>query len=197
MKTEGLHIVRPRAASLDVHKMKITATVRLCDGEGESVVETPSFSTLPSDLEEMVAWLTGHRVEAAVMEGAGVYWLAFVETLKATGIEAILVHARQVKQFKGRKGDVADSMWLARVCQFGLCTPSHVPPQPFRELRALSHQRRILVGQRATVLNRVQKIIDLAGARIGGILFGVNGRKVLDGLTQGTESEVTCATPKR
>ena len=69
MKTEGLHVVRPRAAGLDVHKMEITATVRLCEGEGEPVVETRCFSTLPSGLDEMVAWLTGHAVEAAVMEG--------------------------------------------------------------------------------------------------------------------------------
>ena len=170
MKTEGLHVVRPRAAGLDVHKMEITATVRLCEGEGEPVVETCCFSTLPSGLEEMVAWLSGHGVEAAVMEGTGVYWQAPFEALEVGGIEAILVHARRVKQLKGRKTDVADSVWLACVCQFGLCTPSHVPPQPFRELRALSRQRRILVRQRSTVRNRVQKIIDRAGARIGGIL---------------------------
>ena len=126
MKTEGLHVVRPRAAGLDVHKMEITATVRLCEGEGEPVVETRCFGTLPSGLEEMVAWLTGHGVEAAVMEGTGVYWQAPFEALEVAGVEAILVHARQVKQLKGRKTDVADSVWLACVCQFGLCTPSHV-----------------------------------------------------------------------
>ena len=51
--------------------------------------------------------------------------------------------------------------------------PSHVPPQPFRELRSLSRQRRTLVGQRFTVRNRVQKIVDRAGVRIGGILSDV------------------------
>ena len=92
--------------------MEITATVRLCEGEGEPVVETCCFSTLPSGLEEMVAWLSGHGVEAAVMEGTGVYWQAPFEALEVGGIEAILVHARQVKQLKGRKTDVADSVWL-------------------------------------------------------------------------------------
>ena len=69
--------------------------------------------------------------------------------------------------------------------------------RPFRELRALSRQRRILVGQRSNVRNRVQKIIDRAGARIGGILsdvFGVNGRTILDGLTQGTKREAILAS---
>ena len=149
MKMEGLHVVRPRAAGLDVHKMEITATVRLCEGEGEPVMETRCFSALPSGLAEMVAWLIGRGVEAAVTEGTGVYRQAPFAALKAAGIEAILVHARQVKQLKGRKTDVADSVWLACVCQLGLCTPSHVPPEPFRELRSLSRQRRILVGQRS------------------------------------------------
>ena len=94
---------------------------------------------------------------------------------------------------KGRKTDVADSLWLACVCQFGLCTPSHVPPAPFQELRSLSRQRRTLVGQCATVRNRTQKIIDRAGVRIGGILsniFGVNGHTILDGLAAGEEREI-------
>ncbi len=104
------------------------------------------------------------------------------------------MHAQQVK---GRKTDGADSVWMACICQFGLCTPSHVPPQPFREVRSLSRQRRILMGQRSTVHNRVQKIIDRAGVRIGGILsnvFGVNGRKILDGLAAGTSREVILAS---
>ena len=90
MKTDAMHVVCPRSAGLDVHKMEITATVRLCDGDGEPVMETRCFSTLPSGLEEMVAWLSEHGVEAAVMEGTGVYWQAPFAVLQAAGIEAIL-----------------------------------------------------------------------------------------------------------
>ena len=48
--------------------------------------------------------------------------------------------------------------------------------------------------------NRVQKIIDRVGVRIGGILsnvFGVNGRKILDGLASGTSREVILASLTR
>ena len=200
MKTEALHVVCPRAAGLDVHKMEVTATVRLCAGGGAPEIETRGFSTLARGLDEMVAWLVGHGVEAAVMEGTGVYWQAPFEALERAGIEAILVHAQQVKQLKGRKTDVADSVWLACVCQFGLCTPSHVPPKRFRELRALSRQRRVLVKQRATVRNRVQKIVDRAGVRIGGMLsdiFGLNGRTILDGLAAGREGAAILASLTR
>ena len=201
MRTEGFHVVRARAAGLDVHKMEIAATVRLCDGEGEPETHTRRFSMLPGGLGAMwpPGWLSmAWRLRS--WRGTGVCWQAPFPALEAAGTEAILVRARQVKQLKGRKTDIADSVWLACVCQFGLCTPSHVPPEPFRELRALSRQRRVLIRQRSTVRNRVQKIIDRAGARIGGILsdaFGLNGRKVLDGLARGAKREDILASLTR
>ena len=177
--------------------MQITASVRLCVGAGEPQVETQSFSALASGLKALVQWLRERQVEAAVMEGTGVYWLAPFEALEQAGIAVALVNARQVKQLKGRKSDVADSLWLARVCQFGLASPSHVPPQAFRELRTLTRYRRTLVEQRSRVRNRVQKVLDRSGARVGGILsdlFGVNGRRILDGLTQGLDRDAILAS---
>ena len=85
-------------------------------------------------------------------EGAGVYWQAPFAALEAAGIEVILVHARQVKQLSDRKNDVADGVWLACVCQFGLCTPSHVSPEPFREHGAKS--RKPETGTGTTARNR-------------------------------------------
>ena len=55
------------------------------------------------------------------------------------------------------------------------------------ELRALSRYRRTLVAQRSRVRNRVGKVLDRSGARVGGVItdiFGVNGRRILDGLVQ-------------
>ena len=69
-------------------------------------------------------------------------------------------------------------MWLARVCQFGLATPSHVPVKAFRELRVLTRYRRTLVGQRSRVRNRVQKVLDRSGVRVGGVLSATAGVKM-------------------
>ena len=198
MMTDTLHIVHARAAGLDVHKMQITASVRLCTpGAGEPQVETHTFEALASGLDAMVAWLRERAVDAAVMEGTGIYWLAPFEALENAGIPATLVNARQVKQLKGRKTDVADSVWLARVCQFGLATPSHVPVKAFRELRVLTRTRRTLVGQRSRVRNRVQKVLDRSGVRVGGVLsdvFGANGRRILDGLARGLDPNAILAS---
>ena len=191
MMTDTLHVVHARAAGLDVHKMQITVSVRVCaPGAGEPQVETRTFEALASGLNEMVAWLRERCVDAAVMEGTGIYWLAPFEVLEAAGIAVTLVNARQVKQLKGRKTDVADSVWLARVCQFGLATASHVPPKAFREMRVLTRYRRTLIGQRSRVRNRVQKVLDRSGVRVGGVLcdvFGRNGRRILDGLAKGLD----------
>ena len=198
MMTDTLHVVHARAAGLDVHKMQITASVRLCTpGAGEPQVETRTFEALASGLDAMVAWLRERCVDAAVMEGTGIYWLAPFEALETAGIPATLVNARQVKQLKGRKTDVADSVWLARVCQFALATPSHVPPKAFRELRVLTRYRRTLISQRSRVRNRVQKVLDRSGVRVGGVLsdvFGTNGRRILDGLARGLDAEVILAS---
>ena len=198
MMTDTLHVVHARAAGLDVHKMQITASVRLCTpGAGEPQIETHTFEALASGLDAMVAWLRERCVDAAVMEGTGIYWLAPFEALEAAGIPATLVNARQVKQLKGRKTDVADSVWLARVCQFALATPSHVPPKTFREVRVLTRYRRTLVGQRSRVRNRVQKVLDRSGVRVGGVLsdvFGANGRRILDGLARGVDPDAILAS---
>ena len=127
---DTMHVIHARAAGLDVHKMQITATVRLARPGTEADVFTGQFSALPSGLTALVEWLRGHAVSAEVMEGTGVYWEAPYQALEHAGIEALLVHAQHVKQIKGRKTDIADSLWLARVCQFGLCAPSLVPPGP-------------------------------------------------------------------
>ena len=192
MKTDSLHVVHARAAGLDVHKMQITASVRICAADGGPRVETRTFDALASGLDEMIAWMRACEVDAAVMEGTGIYWLAPFEALEAAGIPATLVNAQQVKQLKGRKTDVADSVWLARVCQFALASPSYVPPKAFRELRVLTRYRRTLVNQRSRVRNRVQKVLDRRGAHVGGVLsdvFGRNGRRILDGLVEGLDRD--------
>ena len=57
MTNDDLHVVHPRAAGLGVHKLEITATVRLCaTPRGEPTCETRTFSALASGLDALVAW---------------------------------------------------------------------------------------------------------------------------------------------
>ena len=101
------------------HTHQVTATVRVATGAGEPLCETRRFSALGLGLDALAAWLTSHAVAAAAMEGTGVYWRAPLDRLQEAGIAVQLLHAHQVKQLRGRKTDIEDSRWLARVCQDG------------------------------------------------------------------------------
>jgi transposase len=46
------------------------------------------------------------------MESTGVYWLPLYFILKERGFDVILVNARDVKNYSGRKTDEADAEWL-------------------------------------------------------------------------------------
>lgn len=194
MINDDLHVVHARAAGLDVHKMSITATVRICDeGQGSPTCETREFSALPTGLAKLSRWLLDHRVTAAGMEATGIFWEAPRDVLADAGIEVQLYNAQQVKQLRGRKTDVQDSLWLARICQFDLARRSLVLDAKFRQLRVVSRARSKLVKDRSRLRNRAHKVLDRCGARVGGILsdvFGVNGRVILEGLAAGEPSEM-------
>ena len=182
VENDSLNVIHPRAAGLDIHKVQITATVRIARAGKDADIQTRQFSAFPIGIGELVEWLKEHRVSAAVMEGTGIYWEAPFEALEEAGITPILVHAQHVKQIKGRKTDIADSIWLARICSFGLCSSSMVPPRAFRSLRKVSRMRRQVVRERARARNRIHKILDASGLRVSGILsdlFGANGMRIL------------------
>ena len=189
---ETLNVIHARAAGLDVHKMQITATVLIALPGSQPRSTTRTFSALPSGVRALVGWLVEEEVTAAVLEATGIYWEAPYEALEEAGMEPILVQAQHVKQIKGRKTDVADSVWLARICQFGLGSPSMIPPPLFRRLRKVSRLRRQLIRDRASLRNRIHKILDATGPRIGGVLsdaFGVNGMRILEGIVAGKPTE--------
>ena len=193
LSADGMHVAVARAAGLDVHKMQITASVRLCEpGAPEPLGATAEFPTHPQGLAALVAWLRGHGVTAAMMESTGVYWYAPYHAVQQAGIRAELVHAQHVKQIRGRKTDVADSRWLARICQFGLARPSYVPPAAFAALRQQCRYRRKVVADRSRVRQRLQKTLDHEGLRLGGVLtdiLGANGRRILEGMRAGRAPE--------
>jgi len=190
---DEMHVVEPRAAGIDVHKMQLTVSLRLCEpGRPSALTLTGTFATHPQGLRKMAGWLAEHEVGAATMEGTGIYWEKPYRTLEAEGVRVRLVHAQHVKQIKGRKTDVADSLWLARICQFGLARASFVPSKEFSDLRQLCRYRRKVVRDRARLRHRIHKTVDREGLHVGGVLsdlFGVNGRRILDGLVSGLDAE--------
>src|SRR6266545_4622739 len=84
---------------------------------------------------------TGAASPHVAMESTGVYWRPVFHVLEGS-VEVLLVNAQHVKAVPGRKTDIHDSQWLARLLEHGLLRGSFVPPAPIRELRELTRYRR-------------------------------------------------------
>lgn len=177
-----------RVAGLDVHRMKHVVTVLIEEKDGTLTKVTRQFGGFKGELRELIGWLGEHRVELVVMESTGIYWKSVYASLSAAGIPALVVNARHVKNVPGRKTDVADSEWLAQLARFGLMRGSFIPPKDLRELRLVSRYRRKLSGMLAGEKNRLHKLLDDAGIKLGGVVAdidGVSARRMVEGLIAG------------
>jgi transposase len=173
-------------AGLDVHKQTVVATVRRLD-QGKVRQYTRTYGTMTEQLLELADWLEAEGVTHVAMESTGVYWKPIWNLLEDR-FQILLVNAQHIKHVPGRKTDVKDSEWIAQLLQCGLLRSSLVPPPPQRQLRELTRQRRQLVHSKASVANRIQKVLEDANIKLGSVatdVLGVSGRDMLRALVAG------------
>lgn len=154
--------------------------------------QTRQFGGFRRDCRELAAWLAELRIELVVMESTGIYWKSVYAHLENAGVPAWVVNAHRVKHVPGRKTDTADSEWLAVLARFGLVKASFIPPKDLRELRLVSRYRRKLNAMRASELNRLHKILDDGGIKLGGVVSdidGVSARAMVTALIAGQSIE--------
>jgi transposase len=174
--------IYPRCAGIDVHKDSLAVCARI---DGRESIE--SFGTTSREILRLGDRLAALGVTVVAMESTGVYWKPLWNLLEDR-FALMLVNARHVKNVPGRKTDVKDSQWLAALLEHGLLRPSFVPPLPQRELRDLTRQRTQLLGDRARVVNRIQKVLETANLKIASLitdLAGASGRRVLHAIVEG------------
>lgn len=156
---------------------------------------TRSFPTMTGDLLKLDDWLTSHQIQVIAMESTGVFWRPVFNLLEE-GRQVILVNAQHMKGVPGRKTDVKDSQWLADLLRHGLLTASFIPPKPTRDLRDVMRYRKTLVQDRATEINRVQKVLETANIKLSSVasdVLGKSGRAMLDAVAQGQTDQVALA----
>ena len=186
-----MEAVHERVAGIDVHRMKHVVTI-LIERDGVVSSQTREFGGFKRDMRALVGWLQEHRIQQVVMESTGVYWKSVFSHLEAAGIAALVVNAYHVKNVPGRKTDVSDSEWLAQLARFGLLRGSFIPPKDLRELRIVSRYRRKLSAVAAGEKNRLHKLLDDAGIKLGGVVADIDGvcaRKMVEGLIEGRAPE--------
>jgi transposase len=184
-----MDLIHPCCAGLDIHKKTVVACVRRVGPDGRVDRHVRTFGTMTADLLALTDWLEAEGVRHVAMESTGVYWKPVFHLLEGR-FEVLLANAHRLKQVPGRKTDVKDAEWIAQLLQFGLLSPSFIPPPPVRELRDLTRQRAQLVRDRTAVVNRVQKVLEDANIKLASVAsdpLGVSGRAMIRALIAGEE----------
>lgn len=176
-------------AGLDVHKKTVVACVRQVEPSGRVREEVRTFGTMTAELLLLSDWLAEAGVTHVALESTGVFWKPVFNLLEGR-FEVLLVNPRHMKQVPGRKTDVKDAEWIAQLLACGLLRGSFIPPKPIRELRDLTRQRSQLVAEKASVANRIQKVLEDANIKLAGVatdVLGVSGRAMIRALIAGQE----------
>lgn len=187
-----MQVVYARCAGLDVHKKTVVVCVRLVGADGTLTTHTRSFGTTTVELLNLVAWLLTLEITHVAMESTGEFWKPVYNLLEGA-LTVLVVNAAHIKYVPGRKTDVKDAAWIAELLAHGLLRPSFVPPAPQRALRDLTRQRTHLIQERASVVNRLQKVLEWANIKLASVvtdITGVSARAMLQGLVDG-QTDIT------
>src|SRR6202158_1358551 len=163
---DTMEVMHQHCAGLDVHKKTVVACVRLAS---EGKVVTEGLLTL-SD------WLSENECTHVAMEATGVYWKPVWHVLSDGEVELVLANAAHVKNVPGRKTDVSDAAWLAKLLAHGLIRASFVPDGQTQELRTLLRTRKQLVRERPRHTQRIHKTLEEANIKLDSELSDVLGK---------------------
>ena len=191
--------VLDRCAGLDVHKKTVAVCVRVPGAQGQRAEEVRTFGTTATELLVLRDWLGAHGVTHVAMESTGVYWKPVFYVLEEA-MTCVLANAVQIAQVPGRKTDVQDCRWIARLLECGLIRSSFVPPPPIRELRDLTRYRKALIEDRTRAVNRLHKVLEDAGVKLASVatnIVGASGLAILRALAEGTTDPAVLAEMAR
>jgi transposase len=129
------------------------------------------FDNTAAGIAALLAWVRPHAAERIVFESTGPYQKAAVGALLAAGLPAVVVNARQVRDFAKAMGYLAktDTLDAAVIAHFGEVATTTVRPlasQESRDLRELYDRRGQLVRMLAVEKNQ-RHSATVAGASPG------------------------------
>jgi transposase len=187
-----MQVVYSHCAGLDVHKKTVVVCARIVQPDGTQTTHVRTFSTMTAGLLNLVDWLLSLGITHVAMESTGEFWKPIFNLMEGS-FSVLVVNAQHIKHVPGRKTDVKDAEWIAELLAHGLLRPSFVPDAPQRALRDLTRQRTHLVQERASVVNRMQKVLEWANIKLAAVatdVTGVSARAMLEALVGG-QTDVT------
>jgi transposase len=190
-----MDIIYERCAGLDIHKKFVVACRIFRDAQGKKVLQIRTFSTMTADLLKLLDWLEEGQVTHVAMESTGEYWKPVYNILEGH-FDLLVVNAKHMHNVPGRKTDVKDAQWIAELLQMGLLRASFVPPAGQRAMRDLTRHRSTFIRERATLCNRVQKVLESANIKLSCVasdVLGASGRAILMALVGGESDPAVLA----
>lgn len=183
-------VLRSCCAGLDIHQKVIVACViRSVEGKKRPEKFFGSFDTTTRGLFALSDWLTSYEVTHISMESTGVYWKCVWRILQ-NHFELQLANPRHIKNIPGKKTDMKDAEWIARLTRLGVVPTSFVPPEPIQELRDLTRYRKHLVEDLNREKNRGHMVLQNAGIKLSSVIkdiYGKSGRALLYALIDNKE----------
>lgn len=194
-----MEVVHERCCGLDVHKKTVVACLLTPGPGGRPVREVRTFGTTTRELLALMDWLTGSGCSHAAMESTGSYWKPVYNILECA-FALLVVNAQHMKAVPGRKTDVRDAEWIADLLRHGLLRASFIPSRAERALRELTRYRTSLIRERASEINRVQKVLEGGNIKLASVasdVLGVSGRAMLTALVDGIDDAKELASLAR
>ncbi|MCZ8515860.1 IS110 family transposase [Paenibacillus filicis] len=178
-----MDVLHERCCGLDVHKKSITACIITPQGK-----EIRTFATMTRNLIELVDWVKQNRCTHVAMESTGDYWKPIYNLLELEDLKPMVVNAQHIKSVPGRKTDVKDAEWIAKLVRHGLVQGSYIPNRDQREMREIIRYRRSIIEERTREVNGLQKVLEGGNIKLSSVasnVIGVSGRNMLEAMITG------------
>ena len=173
-----------RVAAVDVAKATGMVCVRLPRRDGSRYSKVWEVTATMGAVTELGRQLMKDRIQMVTLEATSDYWRIFYYVLEMCGLAVQLVSPSQAKNLKGRpKTDKLDSMWLARLTEWGMLRPCFVPPAPIRALRDYTRARTNLVRERTRCWQRLEKLLEGALIKLSSVASKLTTQSAQDMIT--------------
>jgi transposase len=190
---EGLKVIHPNAAGLDIGSEEIWAAV----APASTPAAVRQFGTFTPDLHALADWLATCGVDTVAMESTGVYWIPVYEILEARGMQVYVVNARHLKNVPGRKSDIQDCQWIQGLHSVGLLRGSFRPEDEIVALRAYLRHRATLIEYRGAHIQHMQKALQQMNVQLTQVIAditGVTGLAIIRAIVAGERNPQQLAT---
>ena len=173
-------------AGMDVHEKKVDVCIVHGSFDKPPKFEIRTFSTMTSDLEDLMIWLKKYGVTTIGMESTGIYWKPIFNVMESD-FTIVLANAQRLKAIPRKKTDIIDCKRIANLLRYGLLPNSFIPPKEIRELRDLNRTRRKLVGTMTSEKNRLIKVLEAANIKLSSVvskIYGVSSLALIQSLLE-------------